>query len=95
VSTELERRLKSLEARIGTSTPCAHPLIALTNPSPEEVEAAHQTLAECPNCSTAPVNRPTMLIVRFDSQRRFNPLDLPPTMVEAPVDVDSNQLGDA
>lgn len=68
MSTEIERRLKVLEKRIGQSVPCAHPLPALENPTEEEIDATVEMLAECPNCRAPKFNQPTMLIFRSGSR---------------------------
>jgi hypothetical protein len=78
VSTELQRRLKVLEGRIGGATSCAHGPVMLVDPTEEEVDAAVEMLADCPNCAKPKFNQPTMLIVRLDG-RIVNPLDLTPT----------------
>lgn len=68
MSTEFERRLKTLESRIATQIPCAHPLPVLTNPTEQEIEAMIETLADCPSCSRPRFGVPTMLIIRGPSR---------------------------
>ena len=70
MSTELERRLKSLEAKIATAVPCAHPLPVLNDPTEREIEAMEEILAACPNCRTPRFNTPTIIIFRLPPHLR-------------------------
>lgn len=45
MSTELERRVKSVESKIAAATPCAHPLPMLENPTEAEIDALAEMLA--------------------------------------------------
>jgi hypothetical protein len=70
MSTELERRLKSLEGRIATAAPCAHPLAILDDPTDEEIEAMEEILDNCPNCRTPRFGTPRILIFRWSAAVR-------------------------
>jgi hypothetical protein len=65
MSTELERRLKSLEAKIATATPCSHPLAILHNPTEDEVDQMYEILNNCPNCRTPRLDTPRIVIFRY------------------------------
>lgn len=70
MSTEIERRVKTLENKIGVAIPCRHPLPVLMNPSEQEIQAMVEALADCPTCSRPSFNGPSMLIINLDGGRR-------------------------
>lgn len=49
MSTEIERRLKAIEAKVITGTPCRHPLPIVH--SEKEAEEMVGILDQCPKCS--------------------------------------------
>jgi hypothetical protein len=53
MSSEVLRRIASLEKKIIQSRPPCHVQVFF-NPSPEELEAADRELQNCPRCSSKP-----------------------------------------
>lgn len=62
MSSEIERRLKAIEAKLSVSIPCAHKLPILDDPSEAEIATMDGILAACPNCRTPRLGFPRMVI---------------------------------
>ena len=65
MSNELQRRLNVLEKKITVTIPCGHPLPLLINPTEEELEDMHETLAACPRCCVPRIG-PKIVVMRLD-----------------------------
>lgn len=66
MSTEIERRLKAIEAKVITTTPCSHPLPIVHDE--EEIEPMLALLDSCPKCSK-PSFGSRVLVIHYPDEK--------------------------